>query len=888
MRDIEHHYGIRLRKKPSLSILLNRSENYKLKLKAENILKEANGLFVRGNYEQCFALLEQAVKLIPNDHRPFYMLGLIHEEMGNVEKAHTSYFMSALLKKSDSALWRKVVHFSGMLHDDKRRVIALERLYRKQPSRELLDERMECYRRLNKKYWVVTCQIEAFDYAGVDNSIFEEFRDKNHRGTMERLVDRLVKCIRKNEDAQTEYFVRNTILSAYKVEDWPLILELCNNWYADTTSSPLPEIRLISLIARMKCRPVKRKNKKRRKGGNKRTAQRQVSTADIASQAFLFGLEDIDEDLFSHLPGISRAIAESAADTVEDDESTTSPEDAISDSVHSPAYDASDDVPDSLENSELKKGICAILEDETLWTSLSDYKYARDLSEVLFKRSYVEEASECLGKLHSLNSSKEAEACLASIYFKFRQFDTATELYQSILVKDPTDMQAKADLYKIYSMQGKDDLAAKLEVTTKAFEFAEGKASVQKRKYRFSNKECIELRKKNEQARKYLGKDTRKYNTMAQPLLDDFFTNPFVVVKNKHFKSMKSAHEKVPRGGRRLLRLDEPASKKEQNDRIIRIQSLHGLDIDEWFETIKCSILCHLTHREYEQARDLVQRAMNVFIFKEPSYSVPLIFLGIKIATLLADNDLVILICKNWLLIHNYSVMYFLYFLCHIFQELYLHNDFLYMQKNIQRISKRPFPSHPSGRDNHNSDNCSSDTCQPSAPIQESATGGSITVTPPGDILRQSTSMTQSSAISYRISPFLTINSYVPRHLYTFTVDASLEMEGVGRDDITVILAAICIGHTRSRTLNDKLGYARRGIQLLKALDERSPLRAYNLAKAYHFFGYYLQAEQLYLEAIETAPEIQLKRMALFNLSLIFRKTKSRKLLRHLLRRDWL
>ena len=56
----------------------------------------------------------------------------------------------------------------------------------------------------------------------------------------------------------------------------------------------------------------------------------------------------------------------------------------------------------------------------------------------------------------------------------------------------------------------------------------------------------------------------------------------------------------------------------------------------------------------------------------------------------------------------------------------------------------------------------------------------------------------------------------------------------------------------------------------------------YNLGRAYHFYGYYNLAEDCFFKVLDCRNE-ELRRMAIFNLSLIFRKTKGKDMQRYIL-----
>ena len=98
-------------------------------------------------------------------------------------------------------------------------------------------------------------------------------------------------------------------------------------------------------------------------------------------------------------------------------------------------------------------------------------------------------------------------------------------------------------------------------------------------------------------------------------------------------------------------------------------------------------------------------------------------------------------------------------------------------------------------------------------------------------------------------------------------------------------MGAILITHTRSRVATERLLYARTAIRLLEAAGPDGPSKYYNIAKAYHFIGQYSKAEQSYLMVLATAGPGPIRTLALFNLAIIYRKTRSKAMYRDLLTR---
>lgn len=758
MGIIERYFGIKETKKLSDSKLSHRSKKYLAKLEEDQILKRVNELYVKGQTAQCFSLLEQAVKLVPNDPRPFYLLGLIHEEDSRFEKASISYITAAVLKKNDLTLWKKALTSSLLTDDRHRQVLALERIYRKEPTEEILLKKMEILKTMKKKYSIIACQIELFDYRGVDNRVFDRFEKTRHVNSLRKVCSKLYRCIRSNIHAQTEYFVRKTISSLYKIKDWKKIAKLLDEVYFKNNGIMNPEIRFIYMIAAMH-------------------------------------LEEFRYD---------------------------------------PLLD-----------------FRSLMEDVYVWHELSDDNYVFDLADYFRNRGDLAKSIRLVEKLLGLRRTLRAIHQLGDYYRENGDVDIALGFYRQIVSENPTGEEAKLKLYSIYKEMGNEEMARQFEVSTKVQEYIRSVEDPAKESFRFGPDMCMQIRKLFEDSHEVLRDNPDSYPDHVNPLLSDFFSNAFVIIKNKNFRSFSNKNEKIDvEHTGEIVKFEEGLSRKQMSEKLVRISSLHGLDVDEWFSVIRNSIFCLIYTGRVEEASKLIESSFEAYVFRSSDLMIQLFFLGIRMGLLVEDFDKITCIVRRMIHVYDYSAMYLLYALSHLFPRFHLNKSFGNLQKNIQRIVRKRHRSYTDSSSESDSKNT---------------------------LLEHDEEGVQDS-----VTEFMGMSSFLPRFLQTDTVDFVKEYKRSESTEINIMAGVVFIAHTKSRVLVNKKDYATVGINFIKQISPEDSIKLYNLAKAYHFFGFYMHAESLYLKVIDRGPE-ELRKMSIFNLSLMFKINKSKKVLAHLL-----
>lgn len=791
MGKIEKYFGIEEKKKISESRLNHRSRRYLAKLEETQILKEVNMLYSRGNTAQCFSLLEQAVKLVPNDPSPFYILGLIHEENQKYEKAAVAYTAAAILKRNDVSLWKKAYEMASKTSDNQGQVLSIEKIYRKEPSKALLLKKMEILKRMRKKYNIIACQIEMFDYEEIDNRIFDKFDKTRHINSLKKICSRLFKCIKKNGNAQNEFFIQKTILNLYKIREFDKILYLFDGLYFKNGFTVTAEIRLIYFIT--------------------------ASNINDYRYDPLLDFKNLIEDL-------------SIWNRLEDVEYV---------------YDLANFYKENGDKSKYVQVLEAIFKfrrSHRVMKLLAEHYFDMGLNEFISQHDNLRiEPSDS-----KFNEEGEFKNTMShTMGSENRNLQVSLNLYHQILMEDPINDEVKSMIYKIYKEMGNEEMALQFETTNKVKEYIISIEDCSKQPFRYTEDKCKIIRNAYLDALKSFDDDPMEFPDKAAFLLDDFFRNPFVILKNKNFKAFSNRHEKIISSSIALF--NEHLYNKRTAEHFIRISSLHGLDVDEWFLILKYSMFGLIYKNELDQAFELFEKSLDAEIFKYPSeFMIQILFIGLRLSLMTKDFDRIVDIIRRMIYMYDYSAIYLLYAITHLFPEFYLNKSYSLLNKNIHRLVRMSLKTKPSD----------------------------LSLDPENDCYYESK--------MHSITQHMGLSSFLPRFLQTETVDFINEYKKEDSDKINLIAGIINISHTKSRTLLDKKLYARQGITHIKNMPSEGHVKAYNLAKSYHFFGFFEQAENLYLQVIENGVG-EIRRMAIYNLLLIFRKNKSRKIILRLI-----
>ncbi|KEG00335.1 conserved Plasmodium protein, unknown function [Plasmodium vinckei vinckei] len=96
-------------KKGKTEKMVGSNEPSKMNKEVESLINKANNNYINQNYKECIKLLEQVIKISPDLHDPYHLLGLIYErEYDNLKKAINYYLIAAHLTRNDFLTWYNI------------------------------------------------------------------------------------------------------------------------------------------------------------------------------------------------------------------------------------------------------------------------------------------------------------------------------------------------------------------------------------------------------------------------------------------------------------------------------------------------------------------------------------------------------------------------------------------------------------------------------------------------------------------------------------------------------------------------------------------------------------------------------------------------------------
>jgi len=109
----------------------------------EQLLGVANQHFIFQEFDKAVEILHEVIRKAPGLPDPYHVLGLIHDEKKEHEKAVNFYFLAAQITQHDADLWAKVANLHKELGHLKDAVYCFSRalLNKKQPDLELMKEK---------------------------------------------------------------------------------------------------------------------------------------------------------------------------------------------------------------------------------------------------------------------------------------------------------------------------------------------------------------------------------------------------------------------------------------------------------------------------------------------------------------------------------------------------------------------------------------------------------------------------------------------------------------------------------------------------------------------------------------------------------------------------
>ncbi|TBU09495.1 hypothetical protein CWI36_0024p0020 [Hamiltosporidium magnivora] len=453
----------------------------------------------------------------------------------------------------------------------------------------------------------------------------------------------------------------------------------------------------------------------------------------------------------------------------------------------------------------------------------------------------------------------------------------------------------KAIVSNLYEELGNRDLALQysLDINDEIGHFVDDLyQSNHEKKNEFSSSECKKIRSLFhkifffyiENPNDDLERTLMFINTSNQ-LISDFMNNSYILNPKKYI--LQQSLGKV----------------YDSNFEKSRLKSLHGLNVDEWFEVMKMNILCHLKLKKYEDSMNLLNRCLKSGVFKQRSdIYIQFLFLGFKYS-LLNNNygDFVNFVKKIVFYYQNASFYFFMYFFSNFFADYNRDKNFGHCQKNLQRLCKRVkenigWPVSNTTMNNKNTlQNTSTESNNKNIQYQYKKS--------------YYTNEFTSSLYSFNHpNTFLCLflNSFLPRFLYSETVNYIENVTAVREKDIKteIALSIIYFTHSKSRKINNKNHFISKGFEILKDLEKNDDYKDcssnsndsisihqnknlynfygcngkciiyYNLGRSYHTYGIIGFAEAFYKKVLK-CKNVEVRKMAIFNLILIYKKNNS-------------
>ncbi|RWS16417.1 general transcription factor 3C polypeptide 3-like protein, partial [Dinothrombium tinctorium] len=116
------------------------------------LVGEANLCFVRGKHEDAIRMCLEVIRLEPTAPEPFQTLGMLYEEMGDLEKAYQYHLITAYLCPSDCANWIKVAEMAVEQANYQQAISCYSRAIKLKPSNiDLHWNRCRLYEKIDDK-----------------------------------------------------------------------------------------------------------------------------------------------------------------------------------------------------------------------------------------------------------------------------------------------------------------------------------------------------------------------------------------------------------------------------------------------------------------------------------------------------------------------------------------------------------------------------------------------------------------------------------------------------------------------------------------------------------------------------------------------------------------
>ncbi|KAH9411021.1 hypothetical protein HK407_09g14370 [Ordospora pajunii] len=522
------------------------------------------------------------------------------------------------------------------------------------------------------------------------------------------------------------------------------------------------------------------------------------------------------------------------------------------------------------------KDLWEFLDDEDVWAEQIELCMLRHLVEVLASKGMVDEVTRLLSRVRNkFEDQKEFVYWkMGRVFHDSGRDDEALLYYKLVLEINPVNDMVKSCIHSIYVKQGNAEMARRYETIKQLIEIVDERNKCGEA---YSVEKCIDMHVLYEET-KALKKEPERFLERNQVLVNDFLKNKRVYERRKKSKSMTMSRIcKQKRIGRESEqdREDLGSVKADDVHEGFRLADLHGLSVDEWFDVVSGHICYLLIAGRSEEATGMVFKGLEAYVFRcRNDLMMKLVFVGLKISLVLGDfGDFVTLVRSMICHTGNYSYTYLLFYFSNFFMFFHKDGEFSYFQKYLQRVCRRRLMISNTEYSSSDEEEVCEVQDMEEMHMQKKEDAGER------ECLRRSV---------VGVTHFLFLNSLIPNLLQAKTVEMVSSIERESSRSESIILASMFLMHSKSRRVSDRNMFVKKGVAILKGLRERciaegggddACIASYNIGKAYQFFGFPGLAERFYLEALN-ASDVELKRLAEFNLYLIYKKSNTMQVFR--------
>lgn len=854
-------------------IRTNRRGKGRVSAEVQDLLRDAYKCFVQSDVSRCRQKLEKAMQLSSTCPQIYQTLGTIFEDQGNMEKAFYFFLISAHIKKTDIELWKKLYFFTFELNMLEERVKILSEIQKLHDSKDIVLEKIWLYKEIGNEFKASETETELIKFEGCVPAILYSALSKMKNTLQVRKVCKKVLLILMKNQLRTEpSFMIQLIYMSFKSKCFYYLRKFFHKNVIAAFERLSLDLRLIFLITEIMCTDALSETMAFFAEYEERDVYANLDLILYLADALYFkGFYDECNEVLLMLKNLRDVhhlcFLECDADARHAGESSTSNHGLLM--LQSSARTAVTRHGSGIISSEaISHLLCKEEQSKEVPCSTENTAGKGARPQTLVRKFFGSSVVNRRGRTPFLQD--EINIRQAPLFVKLNRKDEGLQLYLKLYAEDPLNYQVKQAISEIYDELGAHDLARQYSIKKDAIDIINDLTDIDKRVFRYTIEECQKIREaflvvSNIDPLSIDRACIPGFLKACQPLVRDCESNPFLLNSDKKFKAFLTQDERL---GSQIPDMDVCKIIEEKKDLTVRekryksarLMSLHGLDINEWHCVLTKYVLgCHRVGQNHDAAR-VLKRALSSFILRDDrEILVKMVFLGIRVAV--QSNDLSLLIYCVKKLDTKLSARYFslVYYFLNVLNTSLRRGDFMAFQRNLQRLYKRKLK---------NAFGDSEDLCVSSSDSDER---------PLPHAAREHESL------------FMYLNSCLPNFLYPSTLERICRMTKNRAKSLEteITLSAIFLCQSTSRKISNRKLFIDKGLSILTNLERRTEQEDkavvwYNLGRAYHQFGILGMAERFYRKSMATR-NAELRRMAAFNLVLIYRKNGSSALHRGIL-----